>query len=93
MGVVYLEALDCPFSVMDNILEENSLPKIILVDFHAEATGEKVGFALCIMTATVSAILAHIHMCKQQMNIYFPQGTGFIHRPWNDRSSPFCSRG
>ena len=38
MGVVYLEALDCPFSVMDNILEENSLPKIILVDFHAEAT-------------------------------------------------------
>ena len=46
MGVVYLEALDCPFSVMDRILEENSLPKIILVDFHAEATGEKGGFAL-----------------------------------------------
>ncbi len=46
MGVVYLEALDCPFSVMDNILEENSLPKIILVDFHAEATGEKVGLPM-----------------------------------------------
>ena len=70
MGVVYLEALDCPFSVMDNILEENSLPKIILVDFHAEATGEKGGFAYA-YDGTVSAILAHIHMCKQQMNIYF----------------------
>ena len=62
MGVVYLEALDCPFSVMDRILEENSLPKIILVDFHAEATGEKGGFAYA-YDGCVSAIFG-THTCS-----------------------------
>ena len=77
MGVVYLEALDCPFSVMDNILEENSLPKIILVDFHAEATGEKGGFAYA-YDGTVSAIFGtHTHVQTADEHI-LPQGTGFI---------------
>ena len=77
MGVVYLEALDCPFSVMDRILEENSLPKIILVDFHAEATGEKGGFAYA-YDGCVSAIFGtHTHVQTSDEHI-LPQGTGFI---------------
>ena len=60
-----------------HILEENSLPKIILVDFHAEATGEKGGFAYA-YDGTVSAIFGtHTHVQTADEHI-LPQGTGFI---------------
>lgn len=77
MGVVYLEALDCPFSVMDSILEENSLPKIILVDFHAEATGEKGGFAYAYDGAVSAIFGTHTHVQTADETI-LEKGTGYI---------------
>jgi len=46
-GTVYLDPLDNPFTVIDNMLEEVDTPNIF-VDFHAEATSEKkaMGFHL-----------------------------------------------
>lgn len=61
MGVVYMEALDNPFTVIDRILEEIDTP-LILLDFHAEATAEKkcMGHYL---TGKVSAVLGtHTHV-------------------------------
>ena len=45
MGNVYLdEHLACPFRTLDTLLKTPDLPKICIVDFHAEATGEKRAF-------------------------------------------------
>ena len=39
-GTAYLDPLDNPFTVVEELLEEIETPNI-LVDFHAEATAEK----------------------------------------------------
>ena len=45
-GRVYLPALDCPFRMLDEILPIiNKQTKITIVDFHAEATSEKMALA------------------------------------------------
>lgn len=77
MGIVYLDSLNCPFAVMDQLLQENKLPKIVLVDFHAEATGEKGAFAYA-YDGVVSAIFGtHTHIQTADQHI-LPQGTGFM---------------
>jgi hypothetical protein len=44
LGRIFMPPLDCPFRTMDQILQ--SIPSSnILVDFHAEATSEKLAFA------------------------------------------------
>ncbi len=61
MGTAFMEPLDNPFSTMDRILNEVE-EKLILVDFHAESTGEKraMGYYLA---GRVSALLGtHTHV-------------------------------
>ena len=44
MGRVFMAALDCPFRTADTLLEQlkqEGQSKVIIVDFHAEATSEK----------------------------------------------------
>ena len=77
MGTVYLEALDCPFATMERLLAENHLPKVILVDFHAEATGEKGGFAYAYDGAVSAVFGTHTHVQTADTQI-LPKGTGFI---------------
>ena len=77
MGVVYLDNLDCPFATMDKLLKTPDLPKIVLVDFHAEATGEKgaLGYYL---DGRVSAVFGtHTHIQTADARI-LPAGTGFL---------------
>lgn len=77
MGTVYLENLDCPFSKMDALLKTPHLPKIILVDFHAEATGEKGAMAYY-LDGRVSAVFGtHTHVQTADEQI-LPNGTGYI---------------
>jgi metallophosphoesterase (TIGR00282 family) len=62
-GRVFMGTLDSPFDVADRLLEElPSQTKVVLVDFHAEATSEKqaLGFYL---DGRVSAVLGtHTHV-------------------------------
>lgn len=44
-GTAYLDPLDNPFTVVEELLEEIETPNI-LVDFHAEATAEKKRWAI-----------------------------------------------
>ncbi len=75
MGVVYLESLHCPFETADRLL--SSMPAITLVDFHAEATGEK-GALAHYLDGRVSAIFGtHTHVQTADEGI-LPGGTGFI---------------
>ena len=76
MGVVYLESMESPFDCVDRILAQG-MPKITLVDFHAEATGEKraLGWYL---DGRVSAVFGtHTHVQTADECI-LPKGTGYL---------------
>ncbi len=70
------DALRCPFETMDQILAQNDC-KFTIVDFHAEATGEKRALAEY-LDGRVSAIFGthtHVQTADEQV---LPKGTGFI---------------
>ncbi|MDO4419997.1 MAG: TIGR00282 family metallophosphoesterase [Ruminococcus sp.] len=77
MGNVYFgDNLACPFETMDKVLQ-NVDTKITIVDFHAEATGEK-GALAHYLDGRVSAIFGtHTHVQTADEQI-LPNGTGFI---------------
>ena len=79
IGCVYLEAYDSPFDTADRIVEQmrDSGINIILVDYHAEATGEKgaLGYYL---DGRVSAVFGtHTHV-QTNDDCILPNGTGYI---------------
>ena len=77
MGTMYLDSLESPFEALDRILANPDLPKIRVVDFHAEATGEKraLGFYA---DGRVSALFGtHTHVPTADETL-LPQGTGYI---------------
>lgn len=77
MGVVYMESMESPFDCADRILKDQQMPKITLVDFHAEATGEKRSFAYY-LDGRVSAVYGtHTHVQTADECI-LPQGTGYL---------------
>jgi metallophosphoesterase (TIGR00282 family) len=61
MGRTFMGDLDCPFRAMDKLLSELK-EKIIVVDFHAEATSEKMAMGRY-LDGRVSAVLGtHTHV-------------------------------
>ena len=78
MGVVYLESLDCPFAVADQLLKK--MPAITLVDFHAEATGEKGALAYYFGRSGI-CYFWHSHPCANSGSKFLIAkrgGIGFI---------------
>ena len=63
IGRTFMMNYDCPFRAMDKLLEEiKPRPPIIIVDFHAEATSEKVAMGRY-LDGRVSAVLGtHTHV-------------------------------
>ncbi len=78
MGRVFMNSLDCPFRAMDKLLEElDPKPKVIIVDFHAEATSEKVALGRY-LDGRVSAVLGtHTHVGTIDTKI-LPGGTAYV---------------
>lgn len=77
MGTSYMDSLDCPFATIDRILSDPDLPPIRLVDFHAEATGEKgaMGYYLDGRVTAVFGTHTHVQTADEQL---LPQGTAFL---------------
>lgn len=78
-GCIYMEPVRNPFDVIDEAVEELKKTgiKIILVDFHAEATSEKKAMAYY-LDGKVSAVFGtHTHT-QTSDNQIMPNGTGFI---------------
>ncbi len=63
LGRTYMDALDCPFRTMDALLDEIPDDVVLrIVDFHAEATSEKIALAYY-LDGRVSAVLGtHTHV-------------------------------
>lgn len=77
-GRIFMWALDCPFSRAAEILKEIERKcDIILVDFHAEATSEKMAMAY-FLDGKVNAIAGtHTHVQTADERI-LPNGTAYI---------------
>ncbi|RYD05399.1 hypothetical protein N752_08630 [Desulforamulus aquiferis] len=77
-GRVFMQELDCPFRTISQILEEiNGKAKIIVVDFHAEATSEKMAMGW-FLDGKVSAICGtHTHVQTADERI-LPNGSAYI---------------
>ncbi len=80
-GKIYLEKMgaECPFKTAEELIEraKNDGAKIILVDFHAEATSEKRALGL-FLDGKVSAFFGtHTHVQTADEQI-LQNGTGYI---------------
>lgn len=77
-GRAYLPPIDCPFRAADWVIERvKNESKIIIIDFHAEATAEKIALA-AYLDGKVSAIIGtHTHVQTADERI-LPNGTGYI---------------
>jgi metallophosphoesterase (TIGR00282 family) len=77
-GRTFMPPIDCPFQVVDNILA--GLPddvRIRIVDFHAEATSEKIAMGH-FLDGRVSAVLGtHTHVQTNDPRI-LPKGTAYL---------------
>jgi metallophosphoesterase (TIGR00282 family) len=78
IGRTFIGNYDCPFRTMDSLLGElKSRPPVIIVDFHAEATSEKVALGRY-LDGRVSAVLGtHTHVGTIDTRI-LPQGTAYV---------------
>ena len=72
------ESLDCPFRIGSCAVEEiQKTTPIILIDFHAEATSEKIAFAHYMDGKASAVIGTHTHVQTADERI-LPQGTAYI---------------
>lgn len=60
-GTVYLDPLDNPFTVIDNMLADIETPNIF-VDFHAEATSEKKAMGFHLEKRVTGVFGTHTHV-------------------------------
>jgi len=76
-GRVFMPLTDCPFRWMDQELKRLSSCKVIIVDFHAEATSEKMAFAWYVDGKTTAVIGTHTHVPTSDTRL-LSQGTAFV---------------
>lgn len=76
-GRVYLPPTDCPFRGFDTLLEQHQPKGLLIVDFHAEATSEKIAFGWHVDGRATAVIGTHTHVPTADETI-LPNGTGYI---------------
>ncbi len=78
MGRVFMQQLDDPFvAVMREIEALRARAKVILVDFHAEATSEKAAMGWYLDGKVTAVIGTHTHVQTADERI-LPKGTAFL---------------
>ena len=78
IGRTFMNDFDSPFKAMDQLLAElKNKPPVIIVDFHAEATSEKMAMGRY-LDGRVSAVLGtHTHVGTIDAQL-LPQGTAYV---------------
>jgi metallophosphoesterase (TIGR00282 family) len=75
-GRVFMSQSDDPFRIADHLLEQIKA-KIVFVDFHAEATSEKVAFGWYVDGRVTAVAGTHTHIPTAD-EIVLPHGTAYI---------------
>jgi 2',3'-cyclic-nucleotide 2'-phosphodiesterase len=77
-GRTFMAGIDCPFRSSEWILSRlKSEAKVIIVDFHAEATAEKIAMISFLDGKVTAVIGTHTHVQTADERIY-PNGTAYI---------------
>ena len=80
MGRLFMDLSDCPFRGAERVLAQHRLGSTvaaILIDFHAEATSEKMAFGHSFDGQVSLVVGTHTH-CPAADHQILPGGTGFI---------------
>lgn len=78
MGRVFMSLVDDPFRAADEILHEiGARAKVIVVDFHAEATSEKIAFGWHLDGRVSAVVGTHTHVATADERV-LPGGTAYI---------------
>lgn len=77
IGTVYLESMRCPFETLEELLKTPDLPRLCIVDFHAEATGEKRAMGFFADGRVTALFGTHTHVQTADEGL-LPKGTGYI---------------
>ena len=75
-GRVFMGSSDDPFRYVDGLLEQIK-SKIVFVDFHAEATSEKVAFGWYLDGRVTAVVGTHTHIPTADQTV-LPKGTAYI---------------
>ena len=77
-GRVYMQSIDCPFKKADwGVDKMREQTKVIFVDFHAEATAEKVALGWYLDGRISCLVGTHTHIQTADARI-LPKGTAYI---------------
>ncbi|MFT4413640.1 TIGR00282 family metallophosphoesterase [Fredinandcohnia humi] len=77
-GRTFLPPLDCPFKKADELVNQaKKRTSIIFVDFHAEATSEKLAMGWYLDGRVTAVVGTHTHV-QTADNRILPEGTAFI---------------
>jgi hypothetical protein len=76
LGRVYMDNIDCPFQTAKRIIEKERC-RFNIVDFHAEATGEKMALGYYLDGKASLVVGTHTHV-QTADEMILPNGTGYI---------------
>jgi 2',3'-cyclic-nucleotide 2'-phosphodiesterase len=80
MGRLFMDPLDCPFQATEALLGRHRLGNgldAVLLDFHAEATSEKMAFGHAFDGRASAIFGTHTHVPTADHQV-LPNGTGFV---------------
>jgi len=77
LGRVFMDPVECPFLSIDKLLKELEEDKIIIVDFHAEATSEKIAMGYYLDGRVTAVLGTHTHV-QTADNKILDKGTAYI---------------
>jgi hypothetical protein len=76
-GRVFMPPIECPFRALDELLEDLADPSAaVLVDFHAEATSEKIGLGWHADGRVAAVLGTHTHVPTADGRL-LPAGTAY----------------
>ncbi len=76
-GRVFMQSVDCPFKAMDRVLNEIPKDVPVLVDFHAEATSEKITMGYYLDGRVTAMVGTHTHVQTSDAMV-LPKGTAYL---------------
>ncbi|NTU60356.1 MAG: TIGR00282 family metallophosphoesterase [Deltaproteobacteria bacterium] len=77
-GRIFMDPLDCPFRGAEAVLEKLApRARVILVDFHAEATSEKRALGFFLDGRVTAVVGTHTHVPTADAQV-LPGGTGYM---------------
>lgn len=77
MGRTFMPPIDCPFRAMDQVLSELPPGYLAFVDFHAEATSEKIALGFYLDGRVGGIVGTHTHVQTADERL-LPKGTAYL---------------